>query len=178
MTGQKNNCRKSEIYRQYHAEITHYIFSKTGQSALAEDLCQDCFMRLFRHYDRDNIQSVRAYLYRIALNIITDHYRSGAMRYAPVALEGVPANHDALQEKGDPENDASLRNYIGYLADGLESLSGNCQRVFWMSRFYGYTNKEIAENEGVSLSTVEKYISKAKRQCQSLRQVEAAAMLG
>jgi RNA polymerase sigma-70 factor (ECF subfamily) len=65
------------IYEQHNAELYRYAYRLLGDSALAEDCVSETFSRFLKAV-RDGIgpiENVRAYLYRVAHNWVTDHYR-------------------------------------------------------------------------------------------------------
>jgi RNA polymerase sigma-70 factor (ECF subfamily) len=65
------------IYEQHNAELYRYAYRLLGDDALAEDCVSETFSRFIKAV-RDGIgpvENVRAYLYRVAHNWITDHYR-------------------------------------------------------------------------------------------------------
>jgi RNA polymerase sigma-70 factor (ECF subfamily) len=65
------------IYEEHNAELFRYAYRLLGDTALAEDCVSETFSRFLKAV-RDGIgpvENVRAYLYRIAHNWITDHYR-------------------------------------------------------------------------------------------------------
>jgi RNA polymerase sigma-70 factor (ECF subfamily) len=75
------------IYEQHSSELFRYAYRMLGDSHLAEDCVSETFSRFLRAA-RDNRQSigeVRPYLYRIAHNWITDHYRRHPL--PPLSLE-------------------------------------------------------------------------------------------
>lgn len=67
----------SAIYDQYSDKIYNYIYHRVGQADLAEDLTGQVFMRML-----ESIRSGKAWqtsfsgwLFRIAHNLVIDHYR-------------------------------------------------------------------------------------------------------
>jgi RNA polymerase sigma-70 factor (ECF subfamily) len=75
------------IYEQHNAELYRYAFRLLGDSALAEDCVSETFSRFLKAV-RDGIgpvENVRAYLYRVAHNWVTDHYRRQPI--PPLSLE-------------------------------------------------------------------------------------------
>jgi RNA polymerase sigma-70 factor (ECF subfamily) len=65
------------IYEQYSEELYRYAYRMLVDSDLAEDCVSETFSRFLRAV-RDGlgpVENVRAYLYRIAHNWITDHFR-------------------------------------------------------------------------------------------------------
>jgi len=67
----------STIYERYYQGIYRYVYYRVGDSALAEDLTGDIFVKMLHGIGSYNIQGVpfSAWLYRIARNRIIDHLR-------------------------------------------------------------------------------------------------------
>jgi RNA polymerase sigma-70 factor (ECF subfamily) len=65
-----------EIYELYNTNIYRYAYRLLDDSALAEDCTADTFHRfLMAIRAGTEFENIRAYLYRVAHNWITDHYR-------------------------------------------------------------------------------------------------------
>jgi RNA polymerase sigma-70 factor (ECF subfamily) len=65
------------IYEQHNAELFRYAYRLLDDSALAEDCVSETFSRFLKAV-RDGlgpVENVRAYLYRVAHNWITDYFR-------------------------------------------------------------------------------------------------------
>jgi RNA polymerase sigma-70 factor (ECF subfamily) len=68
----------SEIYDRYSVRIHNYIHRRVGNVHLAEDLTAEVFVRMLQAAQSDKFArtSLSAWLYRIAHNLIVDHFRS------------------------------------------------------------------------------------------------------
>ena len=68
----------SEIYDRYSGRIHNYICRRVGNVQLAEDLTAEVFVRMLQAAQSDRFArtSLSAWLYRIAHNLIVDHFRS------------------------------------------------------------------------------------------------------
>jgi RNA polymerase sigma-70 factor (ECF subfamily) len=66
-----------ELYDRYAPRIYAYIYRRVGNAHLAEDLTGDVFVRLMQAIQSERFwrTSFRAWLYRIAHNLVVDHYR-------------------------------------------------------------------------------------------------------
>jgi RNA polymerase sigma-70 factor, ECF subfamily len=66
-----------EIYDQYAEKIYAYIYHRVGQAELAEDLTGQVFMRMLEAIRAGQgwKTSFSGWLYRIAHNLVIDHYR-------------------------------------------------------------------------------------------------------
>jgi RNA polymerase sigma-70 factor (ECF subfamily) len=65
------------IYEEYNAELYRYAYRMLDDPDMAEDCVSETFSRFLRVV-RDGtapVENVRAYLYRVAHNWVTDHYR-------------------------------------------------------------------------------------------------------
>lgn len=100
----------------------------------------------------------RAWLLRVAINIIREQRRRDAVR-APDAIHGVPLDDaPSLSLNADQEHSLLLKQIV-------LSLPPKLQEVFVLSRFEGLTNQEIATRCGISLKTVEWRMTKALAHC-------------
>ena len=75
-----------QIYSLYSDKLFRYLYLRLGAREPAEDLMAEVFVRLIRMLPRYRINSARpvaafsAWLYRIAANLLTDHYRRQRFR--------------------------------------------------------------------------------------------------
>lgn len=66
-----------ELYDRHHASIFRYVWSQVNDKHLAEDLTGEIFTRMVINLSsyQGETASFRAWLYRIARNLVIDHYR-------------------------------------------------------------------------------------------------------
>jgi len=164
----------SSAYRDHATLIRSFIFSKTGCYHTAEDLTQEAFIRLYRADGYDQINDIKAYLFRIANNLIVDHFRSLNGKTAPREMRDITDEHDLAADAPSAEEITLHREQITNVYKAVGELSALCQRIFWLSRAHGFHNHEIASMQKVCLSTVEKNISRARRHC-ATRNIEQFA---
>ena len=75
-----------QLYNLYSDKLFRYLYLRLGEREPAEDLAAEVFVRLVRVLPRYRINSARpvaafsAWLYRIAANLLTDHYRQQRLR--------------------------------------------------------------------------------------------------
>ena len=77
-----------ELYDRYEARIYSYIFRRTGDATLAEDLTAQVFLKMLEAIRSSKAwhSSFSGWLYRIAHNAVIDYYRQRD-RQQPVQLE-------------------------------------------------------------------------------------------
>jgi RNA polymerase sigma-70 factor (ECF subfamily) len=75
------------VYR-YHHTIYAYLYRLTSKRQLAEDLVQECFVRVFTALQAGRLpERFRPWIYRIATNLCRDVWKSGAYRYEVAAKD-------------------------------------------------------------------------------------------
>src|SRR5579862_505111 len=75
----------TQLVGRYERPLFRFLFQLTNDAQLAEDIFQECFLRLHRSrasYRRD--QPLKPYLYRIALNALHD---ARAKRLPTISLD-------------------------------------------------------------------------------------------
>jgi RNA polymerase sigma-70 factor (ECF subfamily) len=86
-----------QLYDQHQAAIFRYLWARLGDHSLAEDLTGEVFLRMLGALSNYRAQAApfRAWLYRIARNLLVDHARRSEVR-AALPLEAAEA-HGALE---------------------------------------------------------------------------------
>ncbi len=90
----------TEIYDQYFEAIYQFIRLRVENDALAEDLAGDVFLKLLAAFQGGSAprHSLRGWLFRVARNVLHDHYGQEKQFATTVLDEWVPAQADS-----DPE---------------------------------------------------------------------------
>jgi RNA polymerase sigma-70 factor (ECF subfamily) len=128
------------IYDRYNGEIYNYALGLIGDTELAEDCVSETFARfldiLKRHRGPDNY--LRAYLYRMAHNWVTDQYRRGTLGLLPLD-EATP-----IPSADDPAQEAQRNIRIQATRKALASLTPDQRQVISLRYLQGLELDEIA----------------------------------
>jgi RNA polymerase sigma-70 factor (ECF subfamily) len=98
-----------ELYDRYAPKMYAYIYRRVGHAATAEDLTGELFLRVVRSILNDQAwrESFSAWLYRIAHNLVVDHYRSlpeQPHQHLEPSVEGESGDlASALESRGERE---------------------------------------------------------------------------
>jgi RNA polymerase sigma factor (sigma-70 family) len=123
-----------------------------------DDLIQDAFVRL-QTYCRDReIVTPEAFLVRTALNLMIDARRK--VDTSP-RIQGGVESLVLVDPHPTPDEVLIGEERLKELNIGIEALSPRAREVFLLYRLEGYSYAQIAEQLGLSISTVEKHIAKA-----------------
>lgn len=157
---QGNEQAFAHLYKTYLMPLTAIAYNKTGDREVAEELVQEAFINLYKHkLALDEHTSIKAYLYVILKNKITDYYRLEVMhqRYAEYVV-----NHTSA-EPMSPLVYVETRELEKILKEAIANLPPKCQEVFRLSREQYLSDKEIAAEMAISVKTVEQHKGKALR---------------
>lgn len=122
---QGENQAFGALYQRYLDPIYRYIRMRVNSDADAEDLCETVFLRSFEALDRyeDQGHPYSAFLYRLARNLLVDHYRA-QRPIQELEHAGESASIDpALGEQFDQ------RQQLDQIAQALEQLSEDYREV-------------------------------------------------
>lgn len=141
----------------YHHKLCTYAFSLTNDEALAEDVVQNVFVKVWRN--RTNLKpnfSLKNYLFRSVYNEFIDQYRK---RKPVISLE--KKHIDAISSIVEKEDEKSLERLITVVKQEIDKLPPKCKQTFLLSKQEGLTNVEIADYLNISIKSVEAHITKA-----------------
>ena len=127
-----------EIYDQFVGQIFRYIYFKTGEKVVAEDLTQTVFLKALERIEQlKGNGSFVSWLYKIARNVIIDYYRG---RHKTVSL-------DMVGEIADSGNGHSLepKEKLEETLKALVTLNEEEQEVIVLHCVEEYSFEEIAK---------------------------------
>lgn len=141
---QGNNEAFGKIYEDFFTPVFRYIFLRTQNKSLAEDLTQNVFIKFHRNLTRYSNQENKllAYLFTIARNALIDFQR----KKQPEFLEAIPDNANILHGKAaSPEADTQNNLDNEAILKALEKITSEQAEVIELKFFYGFSNTEIAK---------------------------------
>lgn len=126
-----------------------------------EDIAQEAYLRAFQS-GRDNPpRSPRAFLLRVARNLALNEL-SRKSRWMTENIEAAGLE----QRSGNTlEDDLQSQQRLSLFCEAASNLPMQCRKVFLMRKVYGYTQREIARELGISEKTVEKHVATGLLRC-------------
>ncbi len=131
------------LYDRYSGRIYNYIYHRIGEPGLAEDLTGQVFLRMLEAIQNERAwqSSFSGWLYRIAHNLIIDHYRRRG-RSQQMSLEDVPTL-PALE--GDPLEAVEERLSQERLRAAIRRLTPEQAQVIVLRFLEGLNIAEVAK---------------------------------
>jgi RNA polymerase sigma-70 factor (ECF subfamily) len=154
-----NKEQFSRIYTQYFRDIQAFFRHRIRPDTVSEDLAQEVFVRAFSHLRsfEPSGASYKTYLFRIAHNLLVNHYRD-----AKPTRELLPDdNVEDLRARWEKQIDC--QELIGHSA-----LTTSEQEALRLKYHDGLRTAEIAKKMGKSQNAVKLHLSRGRAKLRSL----------
>jgi RNA polymerase sigma factor (sigma-70 family) len=150
----------TRLYLATRDRVFAYLYRFTRDTALIEDLMQQCYLKIWERIDtiRDPdaaLPLVKTYARNLLIDEVRRRMREDAQWMATLEEEAGSLVDNYISGEGKKQLQA--------LDKAIDRLPENCREVFLMHREKGMSYREIATHLAVSVSMVEKYMSRAIR---------------
>lgn len=153
------------FYQRSAPGLRAYLARVSGNPALADDLMQESYVRFLCASHPEGEVDCRRYLFRIATNLLRDHWR-GASRTS--ALEDLPerflAARDALHRVDSRAT----------LDPAMAQMRPRERQLLWLAHAEGYSHREIAEITGLGAASIRLLLFRARRKIARLLREDMA----
>lgn len=155
-----------EYYLKHNSWLYQWLCKKIGSSFDAADITQDTFTRLLTREHAEPIQEPRAYLTKIAHDLMVSMLRRRDLERA----YGASLNDPYLMEYPSPEVRAIAIEALLAVDEMLNGLPPKVREAYLLMQLDGLKYAEIAQKLDISVKTVGVYIAKAVLHCISYQQ--------
>lgn len=151
----------TDLYSSHHGWLYGWLRKKLGCTHQAADLAHDTYVRVISSGRLPPQDQSRAFLTQVAKNLVVDMYRRRRLEQAyqeTIALLPEP-------QVPSVEERALLLETLFEIDAMLDSMPAKVRETFLLSQLDGLSYAEIAERLGVTVSSIQKYMSKALVAC-------------
>ncbi len=141
----------SALFVTEEAPLLRYAYSLVGRRAVAEDLVQEVFLQLHRHWT--GVENPRAWLYRSVRNRAYNHHRDHQKEVLTDETETANAA-DPSAKSETPDAELSRMEAAGFLRQTMADLPERDRQLVHLKYFEDLRYAEIAEQTGLSVSNV------------------------
>ena len=148
------------IWKEYSGKLHGFILSRVNDPAIADDILQDVFLRIYSKMDtlKDETK-FRSWIYRITRNAVIDHYR------VKRKLEELPVSLPAPETE---ESEQVRKELSNCMIPMIDSLPPNYKQAVHMSEIEGMTQQEVADKQGLSLSGAKSRVQRGRAMIKDL----------
>lgn len=139
-----------KVFNTYAKDLRRFLFFKTRDMDLAEDILQDSFVKLWDNCENVSYAKSKSFLFTVAKNMFLNYKKH----------EKVVGEHQNRAEKSfnneTPEFILLEKEFLEKIEKAISDLPEKQKEVFLLSRIEKKKYKEIAEMLGISVKAVEK----------------------
>jgi RNA polymerase sigma-70 factor (family 1) len=143
------------LYKKQSKPLYNYLYYKFGNSAMAEDIVQEAFIKLWQKCADVLLEKAKSFLFTIATNMALN-----VKNHEKVVLKYQQSKPNSTEYES-PEYVLRQKEYMVHLEKTLAALPDGQREVFLLNRIDKKTYKEIAELLGLSVKAIEKRMHKA-----------------
>jgi RNA polymerase sigma-70 factor (ECF subfamily) len=157
------------FYQRSARPLWAYLARVSANPALADDLAQESYVRFLSAARPELLLAegevaARRYLFRIATNLLRDHWR----RPQASSIEELPEEFFAAS------SNAAQADSRAILGPALACMRPRDRQLLWLAYAEGYSHKEIAEITGLASASIRLLLFRARRKIARLLREPAA----
>lgn len=157
-----------EIYVFYLPKVFAYLNYRVNRVQDAEDLTSGVFLKAVERLDRFQWRgpgSFAAWLFKIAHDLVVDHYRQSSSNPQIIRTEELP---DTVLAAPLPPEQTLQNEEFAHLKSLIGQLSPRRQEIVTLKFFGGLRNAEIAEILGLDERTIASHLCRALKDLNQL----------
>jgi RNA polymerase sigma-70 factor (ECF subfamily) len=157
--GDGDHAAFDALFTRYYPIVKSFLTGFIKDPDAVCDMTQDIFLKVWiNRVAISQVLSFKAYLFRMAKNMVYDYYEHNAVREK--------YDHKQQEKPGnlyaDLIEEELYARELSLLIDlAIEEMPPQRKRIFTLSRKEGLSNDEIAQQLGISRRTVENHITQA-----------------
>lgn len=144
-----------QLFDLHYKQLRNFLYYKTSQVELSEDVAQDAFVKLWETRKKINKSTVKAYLFTIANNLAINRLKNKQLRFKFLKYQ------EQRSDIQTPQYLMEMEEFDLKLQAALSKIPDGAREAFLMNRIDGIKYREIAEMLNISMKAVEKRISTA-----------------
>lgn len=153
------------LFKEYYVSLCAYSRRYVGRKDIAEEIVSEIFFKLWENRKTLEIHSsVKSYLFQAVANNSL-YYLRKLKKEEKIEDYFSSTEHVNIGFKDVSENVTEqsllLQELSTRIEEAIEQLPPQQKTAFRLKRFEGKKNKEIAEEMGIAVKTVEMHLSKA-----------------
>jgi RNA polymerase sigma factor (sigma-70 family) len=152
-----------DAYVRHESSLKRFIGRFVRSSHDVEDIAQEAFLRAYAVEQSRSIEQPKSFLFRIAKHAALSQLSRKSQQITDYIEDSDESS--VIPTEDSAEDLVSARQILGLHCEAVAELAPQCRHVYLLRKVHGLSHKEIAEQLGIAVSTVEKHLMKAVEQC-------------
>ncbi len=150
----KTNCDVPALWLEHKNELRNFILKRMKEQHLTDDILQDVLMKVYSFcISKSGVRNVRSWLFQIAQNTITDHYRK----------QSKFTNLDNLTEIENEDQQKPFSEASNYILPMLDFLPKEYAVPLKFADIENMKQADIAKKLNLSLPATKSRIQRARQ---------------
>ena len=150
----KTNCDVPALWQEHKNELRNFILKRVKDQNLTNDILQDVLMKVYNFcISKSGVRNIRSWLFQIAQNTITDHFRK----------QSKFTNLDNLNEIEYEDQNMAFSEATNYILPMLEFLPKEYAVPLKFADIDNIKQADIAKKLNLSLSATKSRIQRARQ---------------
>jgi RNA polymerase sigma factor (sigma-70 family) len=162
MSGPVNSAALKALLTGGYDDLKRRLARRLGSLDAAGDVLQETYLRLERFDGLVTVGNPRAYLFRMALNVASDHQKAGRRLLNAVEIEDLWRLGD---DTIDPETIVAAQSELALFKKALSELPPRVQQILIAARVDDLPHDVIARRFNLSTRMVQYELRRALEYC-------------
>jgi len=152
-----------ELHEKYKNLILRQVYDMTKDYYLAQDICQETFLKLYSYRDRIEEEKAKGCMLVVSYNKTCDWLRRNKKYY-----EIVEKNSDVVVSSAENPleyhaAEMDNQNRCLHILRAVREKNEDWYEMLILFDYFGMSKKEIAERTGFPVGTVDTYLRRCKK---------------
>jgi RNA polymerase sigma-70 factor (ECF subfamily) len=162
-----NSEQFAAFYEHSARPLWAYLARVSGDPALADDLMQESYVRfLCASSPGDGEVESRRYLFRIASNLLRDHWRR----------PGTTSINDLPEDLFISTDSAEQMDSWALLKPAMGRMRPRDRQLLWLAHAENYSHREIAQITGLAMPSIRLMLFRARRKIARMLQHQSSPL--
>lgn len=154
VSAEMDNEAFAAFYERTARSLWAYLARVSCDTALADDLMQESYVRFLCASRPDEGEvAARRYLFRIATNLLRDHWR----RPRAASIDQIPEEFFATTVNSAQADSQAM------LGPAMAQMRPRDRQLLWLAYAEGYSHREIAQVTGLASASIRLLLFRARR---------------
>ncbi|BFI96385.1 MAG: sigma-70 family RNA polymerase sigma factor [Rhodanobacter sp.] len=154
------------LFREHGRALVAFLQCRLGSLADAQEVAQETWVRMLALERPEQVDSPRAFLFRVAANLAVDRQRMRKFRDA-LPLDEAPEPPPELHLAPVPERHAAASAQWRNLGEALRELPPKTSQAFVLHMIEGLDFETIAQTMKLSARMVRYHVTRALAHCRT-----------
>jgi len=152
-----------KIYDKYKKLVLKVAFDMTKDYHMAQDICQETFMKLYGFQEHVDEDKVKSWLVVVASNLVRDAFKKGGKYKEFLDEEGLQV--DLVEHENSIDRylkEYNAREFHSRMLTSLRKKNVDWYETLVLVEYLEIPRKVVAKKSGVALSTIDLRLRRAK----------------